>query len=323
MRNSSRFVRTYPLLIGGNTPPMSVVSAGFTLPGLLPGQVSSLASGALRNQSRMPVLIDEIRLINTSFDSQPQMGIELRLGNVFLTRDFAPYNLFGARLGTPNIGSVQTWRLPEPLFLVPGEEISARFMNLSRDDNSDYTGQNFNICLVGRALEECSVYPSMISVPYLTWYATPWRQEGVDDYIDESNDTDLVNPFDSDMKVQRFVGAVISRSVAFPYIVFETFNTSPSASLPGGHADNNIENLFYSVSMVDHLANPTIRNAAQWDSVFSALDRSWLVNTKLPPKGYYLATVNAALDAKIPASGTTYQYQALIGMIGSREVRLG
>lgn len=298
----SVYQKTHPVILAGRLP---YVSDAFDID---TGKVVSLPPQALRNPYRTPILVDEIRWTS---GFSPNTGLELKIGNVYLTRGFVPYCIFGNRLSSPFAQGAQTWRLPTPLFLCPGEEVTARFAL-----NNDGYIPGMGIALAGRALDDCVSYPDTISVPYITYYRGPLNAQGAN-YIDDTSVTDLVNPFETPMRAQRFLGCVLQGATSgITNNLPENESLTSSALI--GFGDNTTENAYYTVSMVDHLANPTVRNATTWASVFSSIDRSWLINTTLPPKGYYLATINAALSTA--PSGQSYQ--ALIGLIGTREVRL-
>jgi hypothetical protein len=309
------FQNTYPVIIGSGAPPL-ITSQGDIVPGLDIGVTAGLAPGTLRNQSKDPVMVTEIRIANQAATSYSRRGgavtvaagnisLEMRVGNVFLTRDFVPYWLFGQQVGLNGALATQTWRLPKPLFLSPGEEVFVRFKNLGTVDatTQQITAKALNVTLAGYGLQGCTSYPKTIPVPYITTYIGPTSSAA--GTILESVDTDLVNPFDVPMFVNRFVGA----------LAVWTANAGAAGAL-SAYAD--AAQRQFTISMVDHLANGTIRDAVQWGHLFG-VDLSWVVNTVLPPKGYYLATVNVGTDTL----GSQAPLQPLIGMIGTREVNLG
>lgn len=316
MDSMFKFRRTRPIVIGGNNPiPTTNDNQSAPLNAGIPYQKAlGLPAGTLRNPTNELVLIDEIRITLNRWDTTSagliappagttallfipgSMGIELRLGNVFLTRGFVPYALIGNRLGNARLMPTQSWRLPQPLCLAPGAEISARFQSTTSEApyGLDFTGVA-NVTLVGRVIEDCTSLPPTIPVPYITWYQGPINAGGTVAFSDESNTTDLANPFDVPLQVQRLTGSILD-----PNVEYKARTTHELITL----------------QMVDHLAVPTIRNAVEWGAVFGT-DRSWAMRSMLPPKGYFLATVNSNIADQ---SGSAFR--AVIGLIGTREVRL-
>ena len=74
------------------------------------------------------------------------------------------------------------------------------------------------------------------------------------------------------------------------------------------------------VSAQDSFNNILIRDRTPFAHVFDAIDRAWTVNCVLPPKGFYLFTVDrlwTTYNAEVRFVGTVD-----ISMIGWREVRV-
>lgn len=72
------------------------------------------------------------------------------------------------------------------------------------------------------------------------------------------------------------------------------------------------------ISAQDSFNNILIRDQTPFAHVFDFIDRSWTVNCKLPPKGFYLFTVDRLWSAYSAAVTATVG----ISMVGWREVSL-
>jgi hypothetical protein len=148
--------------------------------------------------------------------------------------------------------------------------------------------------------------------------------DSLTDRTDQSTPSDLYNPFEPELHVQRFVGRFLNFQIGNS----GTPDDNNYGDLKGvmTFADelvdfsNNIPLAGTFVSAQDSFNNILIRDPTPFYHVFAAIDRSWTMNCVLPPKGFYLFTV----DRLWAYLETQFNYTAAatvgIGMISWRDV---
>ncbi len=131
------------------------------------------------------------------------------------------------------------------------------------------------------------------------------------DQSDQSTPSDLYNPWDQDLHVQRFVGRLMGQPIGedqqrmgLASVVVDFTTGLPSTGTM--------------VSAQDSFNNILIRDQTPFAHVFEFLDRAWTVNCVLPPKGFYLFTVDRLWSGYRVTTASTVTVG--IGMTGWREV---
>jgi len=286
--------------------------------------------------------LDEIRFrlpINPSAFDPPALAwsrlkVHLQLGDIPLTKDFVPISLLGKVLNSSltcesNVGNggpnLFTWRLPKPLF-IPARELlrpTIYFEPPQTTDSFEPPEKVVTIIYCCRPLPRGTPTPKVLNIPWVTYFkppnmrvASPLAPGGgaTPDRTDQSTPADLYNPFDEDMHVQRFVGRLMHQDFGEE----EGFMGLASADID---LETGVLKTGTLVSAQDSQNNILIRDRTPFAHVFDFLDRAWTVNCVLPPKGFYLFTIDRIWDTYIPLEGPA-NITVGISMVGHREVGL-
>jgi len=267
--------------------------------------------------------LDEIRFRLTESGGQgwSSLNVELKLGNLSLTNGFHPISLLGKALndglygergasdGTPNCF---TWKLPKPLY-IPARELLRP--TIYYEPYSGAAAQTVTIIYVCRPIPAGTPPPSVLQVPWATHFKPAYlTTPDAADTTDQSTPAHLYNPHDEELHVQRFIGRLMRRNLG---------EDDDYMGLASAHV-NLTTGLVTSgtlVSAQDSFNNILIRDRTPFAHVFSILDRSWTVNCVLPPKGFYLFTVDRLWNA-YPAGDGAITATVGISMVGWREVKL-
>ena len=258
---------------------------------------------ALTNPSRNAMLLDEIRIRVLEIQEPLLIRAQFRLGRVPLTNGFVPIGCFGKSL-LPGDATQFTWKLPRPMYIPPGEFLAAQFQYAS-DVVAAFPSASpvVQVLYCGRSLASDFPRPAEIDVPWVAAFIPPPRASGVADYIDVSTESDLVNPFDVPVKVQRFIGFF--------------FGSASSVKEAVGFADLTGA-AYMTVRAADSRGRIMVRDSTPFSHLFSHIDKSWDVNTVLEPHGFYLFQLDRAYSTYTALS----KLQACISMVGSRKVQL-
>lgn len=285
----------------------------------------------LENPFQAPMWLDEIRFrlpttdINTQGVSWANVWVELKLGDLPLTKGFVPIGLFGRVLsdalttgenGNSTSGyspNIFTWKLPKPLFIPAREFLRPTFYF---DPYPGAADKVITVAYACRPLPKGTPTPKVLNTPWVTFYRPPkiaFAAAGAgSDQSDQSTPSDLYNPWTQDLHVQRFVGRLMGQAqgedqqrmgLASVVVDFNTGMTSTGTL----------------VSAQDSFNNILIRDQTPFAHVFDFLDRAWTVNCTLPPKGFYLFTVDRLWSGYTLAAASSLTVG--IGMVGWREVQ--
>lgn len=277
----------------------------------------------LENPFRAPMWLDEIRFrlpvgsgTGVDPDAWSSLFIELKLGNIPLTKGFVPISLFGKVLNdSQNVGEyanngapgVFTWKLPRPLY-IPARELLRPTMYY--ETFSGAPAKTVNIVYVCRPIEKNAPVPRKLDVPWVTFYRPAFLTAAGSDQTDQSSPSDLSNPWNEELHVQRFVGRFMGRNAAGEDDVNMGLASARITLATGAIAIGTL------VSAQDSYNNILIRDRTPFAHVFNFIDRAWTVNCILPPKGFYLFTIDRLWSG---ASGATVATVG-ISMVGWREV---
>jgi hypothetical protein len=328
------------------------------------GELGLADSTRLENPFQAPMWLDEIKFHIPYVPVDPfanpivvvplrwsQLYVKLYLGNIPITNGAVPLSLLCKQLndsavpgsnpaapalpivpteqGTPVTYNVYTWKLPKPLF-IPARDFLRPVIYYAPSPTSllPLTPVAVNIIYSCRPLAKGTPTPKKLQIPWATYYAPPMMDSisgGVlVDQTDQSTPSDLYNPFEQELHVQRFVGRFLNYQVGAD--LDPTDNNFGDVKGVMAFADelvdfsNNVPLSGTFVSAQDSMNNILIRDPTPFTHVFDVLDRSWTVNCILPPKGFYLFTI----DRLWGHLGTEFNYRAAatvgIGMIGWRDV---
>lgn len=277
----------------------------------------------LENPFQAPMWLDEIRfrlpdpgnndaVIVAAWSS---LFVELKLGSLSLTKGFVPISLFGKVLndsvdseGGPYGSGLYTWKLPKPLF-IPARELLRPTIYYA--PFSGAPAKSVNIIYCCRPLPRGTPEPKTLQVPWVSFFMPPMlANPNAVDTTDVSTPGDLYNPFEQDLHVQRFIGRLMCQNNG------GEAQTNMSIASANINQTTGILTVGTLVSAQDSMNNILIRDRTPFAHVFDFLDRAWTVNCLLPPKGFYLFTVDRLWAAY------TREVTATVGisMVGWREI---
>ena len=271
-------------------------------------------STQLQNPSRTAMWLDEIRFF-VSFGTSDfstlslQLRVSLKLGRTPITNGFVPIGLLGKLLNPYETiylqytsGAFYTWKLPKPLYIPAGEYLIPAVQHIGVAGIT--ADANVRITYAGRSTPSGRPAPSVLNVPWATAFVAPSRGTGA--FTDQSYETDLVNPFNEPLRVQRFLGDVVLAD-------------SNNNRTYGNSVICSIGSRFTTVRMVNSNGAILARDPTPFNHLFNITDRAWTVNALLPPKGFYTAYLAQDYSLLDLASVTI---TPIISMIGHREVKL-
>ena len=284
-------------------------------------------SGRLQNESRRPMLIEEVHFLTQSptttlttvtYSMGTVIRAKLRAGRFVISNEFIVLSAYGPLLQdlvglTPGrldrtlgigLDAVTTrsqmthhrWKLSRPLLLGPGESMMANF---SRDvDVSGWTGGDGNafvtITLLGRLADPSYIVPKKVMVPYISQFlVTETAMATAGDSL--SQETDIGNPFLVPLQITSMNGRLRTRS------------TTAIGDLP---FDNNAMNIDPTDGREIKMAvsgRNMIRDYTSISSVFGNT-RSWEMDLKLDPRewvnaGYRRGSSSSGLQFTLTAFG--------------------
>lgn len=306
-------------------------------PVILQNEIASLAANAvgspsdfrgLQNRTDRVIRIEELRFMQTrstlsgsgwiaTRDGFPTSEVQLRLGNEPITADFVPLPAmtwphdflheggWGVSGGTADALGGYYLRFSKPVLLNPKQFIGVQYRHAAT------TSQRLVVTALCRPTDSVTQH----FMPWIAKWTPPARTDGVANYVDGSTEADLVNPFDSEMLIERFIGRVFHGTLAGSTL-------KEIGQQAGAAVDNQGQLLFDSlrVRLDDHKGTQIVRDATPFGIVFEAIRKSWVVNTQIDSKGFYRMTLESKLATQI-VSGTPAPVQAYIGMLGYRPVR--
>lgn len=276
-----------------------------------------------QNPFRTPMLIDEIRM---SFDESIEdptavdpfsIQLKLALGRDPLTNDFIPMPMLGKLLNPgrqTNDPLIYTWKFPRPLY-VPGTELLIPTMFNSPMPGTAGRAAPVRLTYAGRSLDPNYQQPKTIALPF----AAIWKglAQGIDlgnvPTSDDSTESDLVNPFDRPLYVQRMIGRIRATN---------SDGVGTAAGTGDALDDLNDSSLAQNstlIQMTDSLGRQAVRDPTPFSNVFNAIDRAWTINTMLPPKGFFIVHLDEDYGSSLSDSDFA---QPMVSMIGYRAVTL-
>lgn len=293
---------------------------------LQPGASGSIPTSSLLNPIGMDMEILEIKFEisgtgNSTDPSVPTVQVspcfggtiacELLLGTIKLTNGAIPVWLFG-RLENPGAQSdvqdivsgtsyaYHSWRLPRPLFIPAGTTITPNFTHTGLVPDA----LNVRIAYSGRSV---SKQPKKIHVPWVASYVSkvfiPVSTSG----LDRSSDTDLINPSDDPLHLQRLTAHTIN-----------IFQAAGSQILEDGFPQF-VASQAMKIRITDSFGRPIVRSFTTIQSVFSSATQSWEMDNGaiVDPHSFYIVDTRLTGSAASIAAGLSTQMH--IGMVGWHE----
>jgi hypothetical protein len=278
-------------------------------PSILQGEIVNIAPNsirapeerALQNWTKGMLRVAELRIHvapNASPNAAPTTefaltSIQLRVGNNPITEGFVPLPAIVEPIDLSAYADTEDpylIRFTRPVLLAPGERIMVQVMH------TNAAATYFRLTAICEPFTE----PGRGVLPWLTFYRTPYRADGGGDFEDASTEADLVNPFDVPLAVDRLVGAVM-------------YNDQRVAN--AGLKSNSLIYDAIRVRADDQSGTQMVRDPTPFAVLFERNRRAWIVNSTLPPKGFYRFTVESKLSTQLIGG---LNVQSFIGMIGYR-----
>lgn len=302
------------------------------LEGIIPTQLANVVGSpqdfrGLQNRTDHTLRIDELRFQigratqtdgAATRDGAFTSEVQLRIGNEPVTADFVPLQAvtwpIDFRYEMPSFTAFPTdvettghvIRLQKPVHLDPGEAISVQWRHAAT------TAQRFMLTVPCR---ESNPHDGKGFTPWLADWKPPARTDGTGNFIDESTEADLVNPFDDHMMIERLIGRLWWGTLASGTLL-------EIGRQQGGSVDEQPQLPFDAirVKMEDHESTQIVRDATPFGVIFEFIRKSWMINANLPPKGFFRVSLESLLATQV-VSGTARPIQAFVGMLGYRAVR--
>jgi hypothetical protein len=261
----------------------------------------------------------------------------LDLGSYPLTNGFVPIYSFGRAQnivaeqvmspGNPPGFVYSEYIVPfsRPLYLPVGAVVRPQF----RHKGQSTAAVDVQISMFGRMLSEKAPLPKKLMLPYWAAYACKTFTLGTVD-SDTSSESDLYNPFETPLHLERFVGRI---SFIASNLVFSAATGSPvamteleqGALAPLGNNGGLGDTLGQiTCQIVDSNGYPVVKKPTPFRLVFDAITRSWPLTNDLPPGGYYVVTLNNlpwTSQFGSPFGVAAVTAQPCVSMVGWREVR--
>lgn len=278
-----------------------------TIPSIAANTIGSpLDARSLQNKTSKLLRIEEIRFPKADTSDRFSMSAQLRIGNEPVTNGFVPIAAMTWQIA--DIDALTSQNVParhlffsKPVLLAPGQTLNVQVRHSAGAQSQE---------VVAICTPVDFARPSFM--PWITHFQPTPRVDGGGNFDESSTESDLVNPFDQEMIVERLIGRLFYENGTNPGRPLEVDAfTSPAGQL--GLAFDGVR-----VIIEDHEASEIVRDATPFGVVFEFSRKTWIVNAKIRPKGFYRVTVQSNLAVAFADNGIVYE---LIGMLGYREVR--
>lgn len=261
----------------------------------------------LVNPYKEPVFLDEIRFDyiqdTAGIYSTDDVKVELLIGNTLLTNKPIPIASLNTSFN-PHVGSQATrttngivYKLAKPLILNPEDVLTPRI------HNGLAVALNMQITYVMRRIAG-GIDPSQIWYPYIAnWTSSTFTiQSSTAPFVIESTQSDLVNPHDVPLHLDRMIGYTAKLNTSYPNAAAVVLN----------------------LKMLDAAGNAFIRDQTPFASVFNMSDWTFKMNALLQPHEFFIVQLSYENDGQYLANALS-DYDARITMIGYRpaDVNIG
>lgn len=314
-----------------------------SITGLQPGvQGAGTNVRALVNPTKQLVEIFgfKFRLRSTLAVAGHVIACRLDLGDFALTNGFIPVFSFGKAINLaaeqPNAGlftvgvtlppqfyAEYTVNLSRPILLPPGAAIRPQFQHRGQTT----AAIDVHMTVFGRKLPLNAEIPQKISLPYWAAYTGKSFTLGTVD-ADQSSESDLYNPFDVPLRMERFIGRVGFQAASSAFssaAVTGEWEGSQWLQLSSAGPSQTLADSLGQItcSITDSLGAPIVKKLTPFRLVFDAFSRSWPINHELPSGAYYnVVLANGAWTVGDPTAAIgAVLAQPIVSMLGWREVQ--
>jgi hypothetical protein len=274
-----------------------------TISTVVPNSARSPEETALQNRTKRTLRIDEIRfrVMRTGEDARDHRGwwtgsVQIRLGNEPITSGLVPL----PAMTWPEIDAVGEYitadpfagsylRFSKPVHIHPGESLALKFQTIATSSAAVPPSTDLGITVICREAK-----PNDRSyLPWISFYKAPLRAIG-ENAVDMSTEADLLNPFDSDLFVERLVGRI---------------DGDDDPDVAHAHSFTGVK-----VRIEDHDSIQIVRDLTPFGVVFDYVKRSWMINSTLRSRGFY----KVVLESNMAHTWLDTGSQPFIGMLGYR-----
>lgn len=276
-----------------------VLSAEATVPSQTTQRPPQLA---LMNPTGEAFKIHEVRWSLTSstpYVTGATVGCKLDVGQLAITNGFVPVWNFGKVISyDQDLNQQFSWRLQHPIYVPPGVVVTANFQNFGQYATDTTVRMSYFCTSLPR--EELKV-SRRIFVPWVSAFTSKTMPYATADTA-QSRETDLQNPFDTDLKISRLIGR------------FNLFN--PAANANTSIRAGRLLNVRVSLSNGD----PLVRTPTPLEQVFSQDGHAWEQReTILKPKQFFQVFVDKLATTDTAANST---FQVYVSIVGYRDLDL-
>lgn len=333
------------------------------------GVIGAPNDTALQNPAGSPMLIDEIRFSTSALGPvYGTMMVRIRLGQYDLTQNFVPISLIGQQVAggagplgvwglqnTPNLflqRELYSWKLAKPLYIPGSEKLVVSYLagqGTRLDDIATAYPPNIRMGIYGTVLEgdDIKKIPKKNAIPWVAYWKSNDRTvvvpgagaaPAIGNLVENSSRSNLVNPFDQDLFVERFMGAIaIQNSQTVDAGTVTNAWTDAGNFLTGaanatlGNSDYIVRQIiskYITVQMTNSDGDACVRTPVPFDHIFSRLDKSWPCGVTVRPKAFFhvrlnenFASLNVGTVAN-PVAAQTVVVRPMITMVGYRELEM-
>lgn len=300
------------------------------------GSFGGVNADALYSPYGLPMEIHEIKWLLRAPTNQiigAGVGCSFELGSYKLTNGYVPISSFcrsilmtlqggnfvdysmnstsGEEIGTVPSFANFVWRLKTPLFVPAGAVLLPKFQhrNLIPDD---ITAQ---ITYSGTVLTP-NYRPRKLVLPWVAyWAAAGVRYDTASSQV--SLESDLVNPWDEPLFVQRLTGRINYSGNISSVPPSERFAMGLNTT---GNGLAEMAGKYYTVRMTHSSGANIIQNQTKFESAFYGGTRAWDIEVRIPPHSHFIVQLDKIADATASGSTAAMRSQPIIGMVGYREI---
>jgi hypothetical protein len=248
-----------------------------------------------------------------------------------------PFTVATSTSGT-TVHSTFLWRLPRPLWIPPNSGLTIQVGHVN-DFTVDVAAgaQDVDVTVRGD-LDEGGVEPQYIDLPYAAHFlgqvlsTVSGGSTGVAPIVTEkTGQTDLFNPFDQPLNVERMQYAISISSHgkdadngaanANFAPTDETSAQDQTSQLASGQSYG-LNRRYVLIKMTSALGRNLIKDFIPVGNVLSSTNRAMALNTVLEPQRYYLATLQSQMPLFVDRGTLPFQMRTGLSLVGTRRLTM-